>query len=339
VKRNTRLPRALGVLTRLAFSRARAAGISTGPLLDRAGLSRRLIDDPAGRLRVRDQIEFLNLVGDAMDDDLLGFHLAQDCELRAVGLYYYVLASSETVRDVCQRGARYSNLINEGVIQHFIDGRHTGIRTTFSGVSRYEDRHQVEFWTATIVRMLRQLTGTRLVPQRVCFVHPRKRGARELSSYFGCEVEFIADADEIVFARSAGALPVVNADPYLNRMLLAICEETLARGTTNTGSVRTRVENEIATLLPHGKARAALIASRLGMSQRSLARHLADQRTSFSELLIAIRRNLATRYLKDESLPICQIAWLLGFQDPGAFSHAFKRWYGTAPRDAPIRAR
>lgn len=275
----------------------------------------------------------------AADDDLLGFHLAKGCELRAVGLYYYVLATSETVRDVCERSARYSGLINEGAVQHFIDGRHIGIRTTFSGVSRYEDRHQVEFWTATAMRMLRELSGTHLIPQRVCFAHPRKRAIREMNSYFGCDIEFSAAVDEIVFPRSAGALPVVKADPYLNRVLLAFCEEALARGAASSGSMRTRVENEIATLLPHGRARAAFIASRLGMSQRSLARHLADQGTSFSDLLSTIRRDLATRYLKDETLSMSQIAWLLGFQDLGAFSHAFKRWYGTAPRAVAVRVR
>jgi AraC-like DNA-binding protein len=326
-------------MTRLAFQHARASGIATAPLLDRAVLSKRQIDDPKVRVRVRDQVEFLNLVGVAANDELLGFHLAHRCELRAVGLYYYVLASSETLRDVCQRGARYSGLINEGVAQQFIDGRQIGIRTQFMGVSRFEDRHQVEFWTATVVRMLRNLTGTRVIPQRVCFAHPRKAGIREMASFFGCELEFGAADDKVLFARSAGALPVLNADPYLNRVLLAICEESLERGSAARSSVRTRVENEIATLLPHGKARAALIANRLGMSQRSLARHLADQGASFSELLSTIRRDLASRYLKDENLSISQIAWLLGFQDLGSFSHAFKRWYGTAPRNAAVRVR
>jgi AraC-like DNA-binding protein len=99
------------------------------------------------------------------------------------------------------------------------------------------------------------------------------------------------------------------------------------------------VENEIAASLPHGKARAAIVATRLGMSQRTLARHLAEEGTNFSAMLTEIRRDLATRYLKDESLSISQIAWLLGFQDLGAFSHAFKRWNGTAPRNAAARAR
>jgi AraC-like DNA-binding protein len=339
VKRSTRLPRAVGVMTRVAFAHARASGIATAPLLDRAGLSRRQIDDPKVRVRVRDQIEFLNLVAAASNDELLGFHLAQRCELRAVGLYYYVLASSETVADVCQRGARYSTLVNEGVAQQYVEGRGIGIRSSFSGAGRFHDRHQVEFWSATIVRLLRELTGTRLIPQRVCFVHPGKQGVREMAGYFGCNVEFGASVDEVVFTKSAGVLPVVNADPYLNRVLISICEEAFARRATNRESVCTRVENEIAALLPHGKARATLVASRLGMSQRTLARHLAGEGTNFSDLLVSIRRDLANRYLKDESLSMSQIAWLLGFQDLGAFSHAFKRWNGTAPRNAAARVR
>lgn len=339
MKRSTRLPRAVGIMTRAAFAHAKASGIPTAPLLAGAGLSRQQIEDPKVRVRVRDQVEFLNLVAAAANDELLGFHLAQRCELRAVGLYYYVLASSETVMDVCQRGARYSGLVNEGVVQNYIEGRDIGIRANFAGVSRIHDRHQVEFWTATMVRLLRELTGVRLKPLRVSFAHPAKEAVREMDSYFGCKVEFGSPFDEVMFERSAGDLPVVNADPYLNRVLLAICEEAIAHRTENRGSVRTRVENEIAALLPHGKARAGIISNRLGLSQRTLARHLGEEGTSFSELLTTIRRDLANRYLKDESLSISQIAWLLGFQDLGAFSHAFKRWNGTAPRNAAARGR
>ncbi len=302
-------------------------------------MSPQLIEDPKARVRVRDQVDFLNLVAAAVDDDLLGFHLAQHGEPREIGLYYYVLATSETLTDIFQRAARYSSLVNEGVVQNFIDGRLIGIRTHFTGVSRHRDKHQVEFWTAAMVRLLRQFTGVHLHPQRVSFAHPAKQGVREMSTFFGCKVEFGAETDEVVFARSVGNLPVVNADPHLNRVLVSICEEAYSRRTASRGSVRTRVENEIAALLPHGKARASLIAKRLGMSQRTLARHLGEEGVNFSELLTMIRRDLANRYLKDENLSISQIAWLLGFQDLGSFSHAFKRWHGTAPRNAAVRAR
>ena len=34
-------------------------------------------------------------------------HLAKHCELRAMGLFYYVLASSATLLDVCQRARAF----------------------------------------------------------------------------------------------------------------------------------------------------------------------------------------------------------------------------------------
>jgi hypothetical protein len=94
------------------------------------------------RLPVADQIEFLNLVAAAMDDDLLGLHLAKRCELRELGLFYYALASSATLFDVCQRAARFSAMINEGAVQKFIDGRMIGIALSYSGISRHQDRQR-----------------------------------------------------------------------------------------------------------------------------------------------------------------------------------------------------
>ncbi len=132
--------------------------------------------------RFADQVEFLNLVAAAAGDELLGLHLAQHCELRELGLFYYVLASSATLFDVCQRAARFSAMINEGAVQKFIDGRLIGIALNFTGVSRHHDRQQVEFWFATVMRMLRKLTGVHLIPQRVRLAPARMRGAREISA-------------------------------------------------------------------------------------------------------------------------------------------------------------
>src|SRR5262249_23398465 len=109
------LPSAVGGIARLAYARARAAGLDVDPLLSQASLTREQIEDSGLRLRVRDQIKFLNLVADALPDDLLGFHLAQVCELRAIGLLYYVAASSDTLGEVLKRASRYSTIVNEGV--------------------------------------------------------------------------------------------------------------------------------------------------------------------------------------------------------------------------------
>ncbi len=52
---------------------------------------------------------------------------------------------------------------------------------------------------------------------------------------------------------------------------------------------------------------------------------------NFTEILQHLRRDLAVRYLDDRKLHVSKIAWLLGFQEVGAFTHAFKRWTGKTP--------
>ena len=42
-------------------------------------------------------------------------------------------------------------------------------------------------------------------------------------------------------------------------------------------------------------------------------------------------RDLAVRYLDDRKLHVSKIAWLLGFHEVSAFTHAFKRWTGKTP--------
>src|SRR5262249_47426807 len=111
-------------------------------------------------------------------------------------------------------------------------------------------------------------------------------------------------------------------------------EEALARRPPNHGSFRAQVENAIVPLLPHGKARAAEIAEHLGVSQRTLARRLAGEGATFSDLLETLRGDLARPYLGDDGPSISQVAWLLGYQEVSAFTHAFKRWTGMTPREA-----
>lgn len=70
---------------------------------------------------------------------------------------------------------------------------------------------------------------------------------------------------------------------------------------------------------------------------RSFARHLAAEGTSFGEILDSLRKRLAMRYLEDERISLQQIAWLLGYSESAAFTHAFKRWFGTSPRRARLQ--
>jgi len=329
----------MGMVARQAWARARARGLAVRPLLEKARLDLDLLQDSRARLPVRNQIDFLNLVADALDDDMLGFHLALEFELRKGGLFYYVLASSGNLRDVFERGARFTSIVNEGVVQRCIDGRRVGLALRYTGVRRQQDRHQIEFWLVTLLRICRRITGREIKPVRVRVTHHRSRGHMRLAKYMGCEVEFGAPVDEILFARECAELPVTDADPYLNRLLVEMCEQSLAQQRRARESFSARVENAVAPRLPHGKARAGAIAAEFGMSERTFARRLEEEGTSFSQLVDGLRLDLARRYLVHDDMSISKVAWLLGYKEVGAFTHAFRRWTGRSPSEMAKRTK
>jgi AraC-like DNA-binding protein len=327
------VPSAAGAISRLAYARAKKAGIALPQLLSQSGLTVAQIENRRLRLDVKGQITFLALVADALRDNLLGFHLARDFDLREIGLPYYVMASSERLADALRRGERYSRIVNEGISVELDIGRSTTIRLKYLGVERHLDCHQVEFWLTTIIRICQQLTNRRLIPSRIRVVH-RQRGDRpQLEAFFGCKVEFGADTDEIVLPDSIGQLLISSADTYLNGLLIDSCEEALSCRKASRGSLRPDLENTIALLLPHGKAHAGEISRKLGMSERTLARRLSREGLTLTRVLGDLKLELAKRYLLDQDLAISDIAWRLGYREASAFTHAFHRWFGKTPRE------
>jgi AraC-like DNA-binding protein len=327
-------PSAMGIVTRLACNRAKQEGVEVDALLREARLTHQQIDDNRARLSVKAQITFLDLAARAVQDECLGFHLAQEFDLRMIGLLYYVLASSETLDEALQRAARYSAIVNEGVTLRFHDGQDIVISCEYVDVARHTDSHQIEFAMATLARMCRQLTNRHLPASRVRFVHRRRKHIGEFKTFFGGDVTFGAAVDELAFASSIRGMPVVGADPYLNNLLVQYCEQAISARATKPSSFGLSVENAVALLLPHGNARAGAVARKLGVSRRSLTRHLSSEGLTFARVLQRLKSDLAKRHLADVTLSISEIAWLLGYQDVSAFTHAFKRWTGKSPRAA-----
>src|SRR5215475_10926968 len=329
----TSIPMAGGGLSRLAIARLQSAGVPVTELLRRAGLTPEVIADPEERLSVRSQIALLNEAAIALKDNCLGFTLARDFDPRELGLLYYVMASSQTLGDGLKRVARYSQITNEAVVVRYQEGNRLIISLSYSGVPRHSDRHQIEFCMFGVLRICRMLTGQKLVPQHFSIAHHRSGANSEMARFVGTKVEFGAQTDEFALDLNAHEVPLIHADSYLNDLLLKYCEVALADRRGDVSQLRTRVENAISSLLPHGRVVVDDVARSLGMSKRTLARKLSDEGLNFTEILQQLRRDLAVRYLDDRKLHISKIAWLLGFHEVSAFTHAFKRWTGKTPSE------
>src|SRR3712207_2118189 len=73
------------------------------------------------------------------------------------------------------------------------------------------------------------------------------------------------------------------------------------------------------------------VARELNMSTRTLQRRLADEGVQFQQLLEAVRHEMAKEYLRASSLPLNEIAFLLGYKEASSFHRAFHHWEGLSP--------
>ena len=85
------------------------------------------------------------------------------------------------------------------------------------------------------------------------------------------------------------------------------------------------------------------VARLLNVSTRTYRRRLAEQGTSFQDLLDTVRAEYATRLLRDRRLPIASVAYRVGFSDPSNFRRAYRAWTGRKPSQVrsdapPVRA-
>jgi AraC-like DNA-binding protein len=165
----------------------------------------------------------------------------------------------------------------------------------------------------------------------VHFVHARREGVREVSRYFGCEVSYLQRRARIVLKASDAAIPISTSDHRLLKILEAYCEAVLKEHGTSEAGLVSRVERHIVDLLPKGAAMAKVIATELGMSERTLTRQLASLGTNFNDVLDRMRKQLALKYVGETDLSLAEVSFLLGYANPPAFSVAFRRWTGKAP--------
>lgn len=74
------------------------------------------------------------------------------------------------------------------------------------------------------------------------------------------------------------------------------------------------------------------IAEHLGLSSRTLQRHLADQGASLRAIVEESRLEIARVLLCKTDLSVQEIAGRTGYSTPSGFARAFGRWAGSPPR-------
>jgi AraC-like DNA-binding protein len=246
------------------------------------------------------------------------------------GALEYAAASAQTVRGALEVIVRYPRLVNDALsVSLEVDDRQAFLRLNSAIVL---PRSSSDFQAAAFYVAMKLRPPIGPAPQiETWFTHARPEDTSEYDKTFpGETVRFGMAANGFMLDVATLDLPLQSADPKLHALIRRHAEILLAelpRAQSFTENVRVLLSRELAG----GDPGVAHVATLLHMSTRTLGRRLADEGTTFTELVEDLRRRLALQYVGGRDLDISEVAFLLGFADSSSFYRAFKRWTGQTP--------
>ena len=308
-----------------------AARCSLGALalLGEVGLPARALEDPDLKVPALAVGRLLELAAARAGEEAFGLRMSESRRLSNLG-YLGMLARDEpTLRSALEALMDNIRLHTDALALRLEPAGHL--------VSLHEElvtgngeslRQLMELIVASTFGVLRILLGERWRPSLVSFSHRAPRNDLMHRRIFGKAVEFEHAFNGIVFR--ASDLDAVNpgADPGMARYARALLEPVLDA----QAPLSDRVRQLVVLLLPRGQCRVEVVAQELGVDRRTVARGLASEGTTFSQLIDDMRRELLRRHLKDRSQSLTDVSSLLGFSSPSAFARWHRQQFGVTAR-------
>ena len=330
----TDTPKLQAIGARIVVQALRRQGLDAEKALSQAGLEMRTLNREEAWIPFLKHAALLDIGARETGDEYFGLHIAAQVDPRDFGALGYIGLSSQTLGDALLNLERYLATFTEAFRIELSTGddfAHVKFHPSDPSFLRY--RQALEFGSGAFVVAYQYFAKNQIAPVEVRFSHPFPGDPQEHQRVLGCKVTFGHNRNEVILNSRDLAAPIRTADDRLLRILTSHCEELLKNRARSKPEEITKLERCIIDLMPTGRAKAKHVATELGMSERSLVRHLANMGTSYSDILRQLRHELALKYLREPKLNLTQVAFLLGYSNQSAFSAAFKRATGRPPRE------
>ncbi|HZX18101.1 MAG TPA: AraC family transcriptional regulator [Pseudomonas sp.] len=310
-------------------------GVDSAELLERVQLSPQILAQRDQRIAASTYLELLGHGVRLTGDEQLGLHLGEAVRPGYYGVLGYLIMSCATLADALHRQSRYAALVgNLGQVDLADEPPRAGLEPqvahSWQPLLPQQKRQLSEETLAGWVTFGHWISGLDIPPTEVRFQHSAPADSSEYQRIFRCPVLFDQVDNALVFPKRLLATPLGQADAQVRLMLDAYADRLLDE-IQQGHSVLDRARLELSRQLPDVGADLQQIAARLALSPRTLQRRLREAGLSFNQLVDETRQQLVLHYLRDPELELAEIAFLVGFSEPGSLARAFRRWTGQSP--------
>lgn len=269
-------------------------------------------------------------------DELFGLHLGEFLSLSAAGLIVQISQSSRTVLEAMNYMVAYANLGCQALpfqLKELSTEYELSLTPNPLWLEQFlpSVRHTTDGNIVFTIRAFRTLTRQQHYPNRIHFAYPKPKKISEYERIFNCPIYFNQPLTAIYFNKKHVAEKVVTSDYRLLQMLMQYAEEKLAKIEGQRGFV-TIVKQSIINLVKPQFPTIEQVAANLNLSVRTLQRRLKAENRTYKMVLDELKKQFAIDYLRDSSLSVKVVAYLLDYAEPSSFVRSFRRWMGVSPQ-------
>jgi AraC-like DNA-binding protein len=307
-------------------------GFDLEPILDRVGIPQSALEDTKARFLKRRFQALWQVTSEVTGDPAIALRVSTMVRANALGIIGYLASASDSRRNAFEVVKGLTPLLWEDVECDLESGSEVAFIRCRAGSDLQGSHFTTEYAIGLTVTMSRVLGGGRSDPLEARFSYSAPAYADEYERILRLPIRFDAGEDGVLFPIAMMDSSNPSADAALRQLLERYAADQLAEIPTSARFSQ-RIRACILSMLPLGKLTADAVAAQFSMSNRTLRRRLQQEATSYQEILDDVRAELASYYLTNEKRRIDEIAFLLGFSDPSAFTKAFRRWTGETPAD------
>lgn len=286
-------------------------------------------DDREARIPESEAAALFNRAARLLADPDLGLHVGEQIRPGHYGVLGYVAMACDTLGEALACQQRYQALVlSLPPMRMSPEGE--GLLLCWQSVPEASYRQLAEFNLSALLSFVRWITGLPLTPLRLDLIYPEPADTREQRRLFGCPLRYGQSEYRLLIPAAWASQPLIQPDPAMRALMDRLAERRLQQLAQADDPVA-RARAQIARQLSEGVPELGRVAAQLRLSPRSLQRLLQEQGLSYSQLVEAVRRELAERYLAEPGLDLTDLAFLLGYSEQSAFQRAYKRWTGRTP--------
>ncbi len=333
-----RVSRAPSVVRSAALRGLRGVVAELGGDADRlaqfAGLDPRVLDTDEVRIPARSVDVILEAGAQWLECPDLALRVAARQDLSVLGPLSLGIGNSPTLQDaydLVQRFLRvHTNSVEIALQSDPHDGHGVAALTYTTAARRTGGCQATDLGLGFIHRAICAITGPQYGLRSVELPHLPQAPVAVYEAFFDAPVRIGAPVGMLRVPRAVlRHRPPQEGSRRLQRCIEALLTEQLPRSDSNDIAARTR--EAIHRSLSDPNLDIAIVARGFSVHPRTLQRWLAEEATTFNQLVEAVRQQEAWHYLTSTDMPMARIAVMLGLPEQSALSHRCQRWWSASP--------